>query len=64
MIQIQDGQGRSGCKYLRALGSTEDGVSSAFPKGKQNGVVSYNKFKYHPYKRYEKPAYRSKKHEI
>ena len=30
---------RSRSKLLRALGNAEDGVSSAFPKGKQNGVV-------------------------
>jgi hypothetical protein len=61
--QIQALQGRSGCKYLRASGSTEDGVLSAFPKGKQDGVV-FRQFIFHPFKRYEKPANRLKKHEI
>ncbi len=35
--QLQGVQGRSRSKLLRALGNAEDGVSSAFPKGKQNG---------------------------
>ena len=38
--QIQGVQGRSRNNLLRALGNEEDGVSSAFPQGKQNGVVS------------------------
>jgi hypothetical protein len=34
--QLQGVQGRS-CSHLpRALGNAEDGVASAFPKGKQN----------------------------
>jgi len=40
--QIQGVQGRSRSKLLRALGNAEDGVSSAFPQGKQNGVVFGN----------------------
>ena len=38
MPQIQGVQGRSRSKLLRALGNEGDGVSSAFPEGKQNGV--------------------------
>jgi hypothetical protein len=38
MLQIQGVQGQSRSKLLRALGNAEDGVSSAFPQGKQNGV--------------------------
>ena len=37
MPQIQGVQGRSRNNLLRALGNEGDGVSSAFPKGKQNG---------------------------
>ena len=36
MPQIQGVQGRSRSKLLRALGNEGDGVSPAFPKGKQN----------------------------
>jgi hypothetical protein len=36
--QPQGVQGRSRIRILRALGNTEDGVASAFPKGKQNGI--------------------------
>ena len=39
VTQIQGVQGRSRSKLLRALGNAEDGASSAFPQGKQNGVV-------------------------
>jgi hypothetical protein len=42
MPQIQGVQGRSRSKLLRALGNAEDGVSSAFPEGKQNGVLFDN----------------------
>ena len=42
MPQIQGVQGRSRSKLLRALGNAEDGVSSAFPQGKQNGVLFDN----------------------
>jgi hypothetical protein len=35
--EIQGVQGRSHSNVLRALGNDGDGVSSAFPKGKQNG---------------------------
>jgi hypothetical protein len=38
MPQIQGVQGRSRSNLLRALGNAGDGVSSAFPEGKQNGV--------------------------
>ena len=34
--QIQGVQGRSRSNLLQALGNVGDGVSSAFPKGKQN----------------------------
>jgi len=37
--QIQGVQGRSRSKLLRVLGNAEDEVSSAFPKGIQNGAV-------------------------
>ena len=37
MPQIQGVQGRRRCNLLRALGNEGDGVSPAFPKGKQNG---------------------------
>jgi hypothetical protein len=37
MPQIQGVQVRSRSNLLRALGNEGDGVSSAFPKGKQNG---------------------------
>jgi hypothetical protein len=36
--QIQGVQGRSRSNLLRALGNEGNGVSSAFPKGKQHGV--------------------------
>jgi DNA-binding phage protein len=36
MLQIQGDQGRSRSNLLRALGNEGDGVSSAFPEGKQN----------------------------
>ena len=36
--QVQGVQGRS-CSHLpRTLGNEEDGVPSAFPEGKQNGI--------------------------
>ena len=38
MPQIQGVQGWSRSSLLRALGNEGDGVSPAFPKGKQNGV--------------------------
>ena len=34
--QLQGVQGRSGRRLPRALGNAEDGVASAFLKGKQN----------------------------
>jgi hypothetical protein len=34
--QLQGVQGRSCSRLPRALGNEEDGVASAFPKGKQN----------------------------
>jgi hypothetical protein len=37
MPQIQGVQGRSRSNLLRALGNEGDGISSAFPEGKQNG---------------------------
>ena len=37
--QIQGVRGRCRSKLLRALGNAGDGVPSAFPKGKQNGVI-------------------------
>jgi len=37
MPQIQGVQGQSRSILLRALGNEGDGVSSAFPKGEQNG---------------------------
>jgi len=40
--QVQGVQGQSRNKLLRALGNAEDGVSSAFPQGKQNEVVFDN----------------------
>jgi hypothetical protein len=58
--QIQGVQGRSWCKYQRAPDNTEDEVSSAFPKGSQNGVV-FGQFRFHPCKRYKISAYRLKK---
>jgi hypothetical protein len=36
MPQIQGVQGRSRSNLLRALGNEGDGISSAFPEGKQN----------------------------
>jgi hypothetical protein len=36
--QLQGVQGRSRIRKLRALGNAEDGVVSAFPKGKPNGI--------------------------
>jgi hypothetical protein len=36
--QLQGVQGRSRIYILRALGNAEDGVASAFLKGKQNGI--------------------------
>ena len=37
--QLQGVKERSRSKLLRALGNAEDAAPSAFPKGKQNGVV-------------------------
>ncbi len=34
-------QGRSRSRLLRAFDNAGDGVSSAFPKGKQNGILFY-----------------------
>ena len=39
ILQIQGDQGRSRSNLLRALGNEGDGVSSAFPEGKQNGEI-------------------------
>ena len=44
-------QGRSRSRLLRALDNEEDGVSSAFLKGKQNGI--FYKFISHFLKSYE-----------
>ncbi len=41
ILQIQGDQGRNRSKLLRALGNEGDGVSPAFPEGKQNGVFFY-----------------------
>ena len=35
-------QGRSRSRLLRALDNEEDGVSSVFPRGKQNGIFLIN----------------------
>jgi hypothetical protein len=35
-------KGEAVVKLLRAFGNAEDGVSSAFPQGKQNGVVFFD----------------------
>jgi hypothetical protein len=52
MPQIQGVQGRSRSKLLRALGNAEDGVSSAFPQGKQNGVLFDNLYFYLTHKEF------------
>jgi hypothetical protein len=39
MPQIRGIQGRSRSILLRALGNEGDGVLSAFPQGKQNGIL-------------------------